>query len=299
MDHLKALKIFVSVADTQSFSAGAKALGLSAPTATRGVNELEIEIGARLFRRTTRQVKLTEVGKAYLDDVREILNQLQAADDAASGAASKPMGNLRITCPQEFGRIYVAPLVAEFLEQNPDVNADILMVDRNVDLIEEGYDIAVRIGHLPSSGLSATKVGSVRRIICGAPEYFAENGRPEQPNDLIPSHRIIFTTADNSSNEWRFGHDNKIAIKFKPRLTVSSVAASIDIAHQGWGLCRALSYQVISDLEAGLLEPVLIDHEPEPLPVNLVHVEGRKAPAKIRAFINFMSHRLRQIDALK
>src|SRR5690606_28160042 len=147
--------VFIAVADAGSFTAGAKALGLSAPSATRGVNALEERLGARLFTRTTRRIRLTDVGLAYLEDARHILAQLQAADDAASGAATNPLGQLRITSPTEFGRIYVTPVLIDFLDTFPDVTADVLMVDRIVDLVEEGFDIAVRIGPLPASSMNA------------------------------------------------------------------------------------------------------------------------------------------------
>jgi DNA-binding transcriptional LysR family regulator len=297
MDRLQALRVFVAVAEAESFAAGARAVGLSAPSATRGINTLEAALGTRLFTRTTRQVRLTDVGRAYFEDVREILAQLQAADDAAVGAASAPVGQLRITCPQEFGRIYVSPILTEFLDSYPGMSADVLMVDRIVNLIEEGFDIAVRIAPLPSSGLAAVRVGRVRRIVCGAPGYFAHHGIPRDPAELA-AHRIVAIAAGSSSKEWRFGQRGERSVRVEPRLTVSSVAAAIEIARRGWGLCRALSYQIGPDLEAGALQTVLEDHEPEPLPIHLVHVEGRSAAAKVRSFIDFAAKRLRQMAVL-
>lgn len=297
MDRLRALKVFVAVADAQSFSAGAKALGLSSPSATRAVNELEDRLGARLFTRSTRRVRLTDIGHAYVEEVRDILAQLQSAEDAVSGAQRTPAGQLRITCPQEFGRLHMAPLIAEFLDAYPEVTAEMLLVDRTVSLVEEGYDVALRIGELPSSGLSAIRVGAVRRVVCGAPDYLARFGRPTAPADLAQTHRIIAT--GSALREWRFGRDRQTVIRFQPRLTVNSVAASIEIARRGWGLCRVLSYQVAEDLRMGTLEAVLEEDEPEPWPVHLIHPQGRTAPAKLRAFMDFTAERLRQLPALR
>lgn len=297
MDRLQALEVFIAVAEAESFAAGARSMGLSAPSATRGVNALEERLGARLFTRTTRRVRLTDVGQTYLDDARHILAQLQAADDAAAGATTNPVGQLRITCSNEFGRIYVCPVLTEFLDTYPDVNADVLMVDRIVNMVEEGFDVAVRIGPLPSSGLSAVRVGQVRRIVCAAPDYLARAGIPQTPTALS-DHQIVAATPVSPVSDWRFGHDMQHSVRVRPRLTVSSVAAAIAVAKQGWGLVRVLSYQVGPDLQEGSLQTVLEDHEPEPLPIHLVHVEGRRAPAKVRAFIDFAKDRLRQVAVL-
>lgn len=297
MDRLQSLEVFIAVAEAESFAGGARKIGLSAPSATRGVNALEARLGARLFARTTRSVRLTEVGQAYLEDARHVLAQMQAADDAANGAATNPIGQLRITCSNEFGRIYVAPILTEFLDRHPSVSADVLMVDRIVNMVEEGFDLAVRIGELPSSGLTAVRVGQVRRIICGAPGYFEANGMPKTPTDL-QKHQIVSASPVSPTTEWRFGHDMQDIVRVKPRLTVSSVATAISVAKRNWGICRVLSYQVGPDLQSGALQAVLEDYEPAPLPIHLVHVEGRRAPAKIRAFVELAKDRLRATSVL-
>lgn len=297
MDRLQSLEVFVAVAEAESFAAGARRMGLSAPSATRGVNALEERLGARLFTRTTRRVRLTEVGKTYLEDARHILAQLQAADSAATGAAAVPKGELRLTCSNEFGRIYVTPILTEFLHLYPDVAADVVMVDRVVNMVEEGFDVAVRIGPLPSSGLVAVRVGRVRRVICGSPDYFARHGVPQVPGDLT-AHQIAAAAPVSPMAEWRFGRDQSQMVRLMPRLRLSSVAAAIEVARQGWGLTRVLSYQVGPDLVAGRLQTVLEDYEPEPLPIHLVHVEGRRAPAKVRSFIELARQRLRSAAIL-
>lgn len=297
MDRIQTLKVFIAVAEAENFAAGARAVGLSAPSVTRGINTLEERLGARLFTRTTRRVRLTDVGEAYLDDARHILAALQAADDAAAGAAANPVGQLRITCSHEFGRIYVTPILTDFLDTYPEVSTDVLMVDRIVNIVEEGFDIAVRIGPLPPSGLSAVRVGSVRRVVCASPSYLADHGIPQTPED-VRAHRIVAASPVSPSVDWRFGRDQQTIVRVKSRLVLSSVAAAISVARQGWGLCRALSYQIGPDLESGALKIVLEDHEPEPLPIHLVHIEGRRAAAKVRSFIDFAKDRLRGISVL-
>ena len=297
MDRVQSLELFVAVAEAESFAGGARATGLSAPSATRGVNALEDRLGVRLFTRTTRRVKLTDVGKTYLEDVRHILAQLSAADDTAVGATVNPVGQLRLTCSTEFGRVYVAPIITEFLDRHPDMIAEVVMVDRIVDMVEEGFDVAVRIGQLPSSGLSAVRVGQVRRMVCGSPGYFERFGVPHSPAELT-EHQVISNAPSGLATEWRFGSDLDQVVRIKPRLTLSSVAASIAVAQQGWGLVRVLSYQIGPDLADGRLKSVLDAFEPDPLPIHLVHVEGRRAPAKVRSFVEFAKARLRRVAVL-
>lgn len=292
MDRLQTLQVFVAVADAGSFAAGGRAVGLSAPSVTRGINALEARLGVRLFTRTTRRVRLTEIGGRYLEDARRILQELQAADDAVSGAAARPTGLLRINCPNEFGRIHVMPILLEYLDTYPEMRAEIVMVDRVVNIIEEGFDIAVRIGSLPSSGLSAIRVGSVRRVVCAAPDYLARHGTPTVLEDLT-AHRILATTTLSANKEWRFGSDYNQVVRIHPRATVSSIAACIEAVRNGWGITRVLSYQVGADLEAGRLEAVLEAYEPPPLPIHLLHSEGRGAVAKIRTFLDLAAERLR------
>lgn len=299
MDRLQTLEVFLAVAEAESFAAGARRLGLSAPSATRGINALEARLGARLFTRTTRRVRLTDVGRAYLDDARHVLATLQAADDAARGATATPVGRLRLTCSTEFGRIYVMPILTAYLDAHPQVSGDVLMVDRVVNMVEEGFDVAVRIGSLPPSGLAAIRVGQVRRILCGAPAYFERHGMPRRPADLA-QHRIVSAAPVSPGGDWRFGSGPQAeTIRVTPRLTVSSVAAAIAVARAGWGLVRVLSYQVGPELAAGHLNAVLDSAAPAPLPIHLVHVEGRRAPAKVRSFLDFAAPRLRGVEALR
>lgn len=297
MDRIQSLKVFIAVAEATSFAAGARSIGLSAASVTRGINELETHLGTRLFTRTTRQVRLTEVGAVYLEDARSVIAQLQAADDLASGAATNPTGLLRITCSNEFGRIYVSPILTDYLDTYPQVTAEVLVVDRIVNIVEEGLDVGVRLGSLASSGLSAVRVGQVRRVICGSPAYFRRHGYPATPQEL-QNHNMIAAAPVSPVTDWRFGVDLDKVVKLKPRLTVSSVSTAREIACSGWGLSRVLSYQIGAELERQELEIVLEDYEPEPLPIHLVHAEGRRATAKVRSFLDFARERLRDVAVL-
>ncbi len=292
MDHVQSMQVFVAVAETEGFASGARRVGLSAPSATRAINGLERHLGAKLFTRTTRRLHLTEVGTRYLDDVRHILSLLQTADDTARGAASVPVGRLRLTCPNEFGRIYIQPILLEFLDRYPQVQAELVLLDRVVNIVEEGFDLALRIGHLPSSTLLATRVGAVRRVVCGSQDYLDRAGEPKRPTDLA-QHRIISIASVTAGQHWRFGPEQRDTVHVSPRLSVSSIAAGLDAARAGWGLCRVLSYQIAPDVAAGRLRTVLDNYAPDSMPIHLVHAEGRSAPAKIRSFIDFARDRLR------
>lgn len=297
MDRIQMLEVFVAVAEAGSFAGGARATGLSPPSVTRGVNELEDRLGARLFLRTTRVVRLTDAGRGYLEEVRGILSDLRAADDLASGTAARPTGHLRITAPVEFGHIHVAPILADFLGAYPDVSADLLTVDRIVNLVEEGIDVALRIGDLPPSGLTAVRIGQVRRVVCATPDYLGMHGVPQTPADLA-HHKVISIGGVSPTTEWRFGKDRGEIVRLKPRLFVSNVGAALEVARRGWGVTRALSYQIDPDLRKGTLRTVLDPFEPERLPVHLVHQEGRRVTAKLRRFLDFARDRLRALPVL-
>lgn len=286
------MKIFVSVAETGGFAEAARRLHMSPPAVTRAISALEEDIGVRLLTRTTRSVKLTEAGGGYLDDCRRILTDMADADAAAAGAHGNPTGTLIVTGAVLFGQMYVLPILLDYLDRFPAVTGRSLFVDRFVNIVEEGVDVAVRIGHLPDSGLSAIRVGSVRRVICGAPAYFENHDMPRTPADLA-SHRIIGPTGAWISPEWHFGPDGKASVTVHPRLLCNTNEAAITAAEQGWGLTRVLSYQVEPALAAGRLMTVLDDHMEKPLPIHVVHAEGRRVAAKVRSFVDLAVDRLR------
>lgn len=292
MDRFHAMRVLVRIADSGSFAAAARQLHLSPPAVTRAVASLEDLIGARLFTRTTRSVKLTEAGARYVDDCRRILADIEEAEAVAAGSFAKPTGLLTITASVLFGQIYVMPIVTDYLDENPDVTGRLLFLDRMTNLVDEGIDVAIRIGHLPDSSYSAVKVGSVRRVVCGSPDYFERRGVPKSPSDLT-RHRIIAATGAWTSLEWRFGSDQRQSVHVRPALFCNANEAAIAAARAGWGLTRVLSYQIGPDLLSGRLQTVLDDFEEPALPVHIVHPDGRNASAKVRSFVDFAAARLR------
>lgn len=292
MAKLEAMHTFVKVAETSSFAEAARQLHMSPPAVTRAVSALEEQIGTRLFTRTTRVVRLTEAGNRYFEDCRKILADVEEAEAAASGSYARPTGVLHVTASVLFGQQFLLPILTEFLGENPDVTVRSLFVDRVVNLVDEGIDVAIRIGHLPDSSQSAVRVGKVRQVVCGAPSYFADHGIPQQPADLA-RHRMIAGTSSFSSLDWFFGQDQKHKVHITPRLFCNNYDGVIRATLEGWGLSRVLSYQIGEHLVKGSLQTVLSDFEQDPLPIHIVHPEGRRASAKVRAFIDLAVDRLR------
>ncbi|KZX89164.1 LysR family transcriptional regulator [Erythrobacter sp. HI0037] len=292
MDRLQAMRVLVRIADSGSFAETARLLNMSPPAVSRSVVALEEAVGARLLTRTTRSVKPTEIGARYIEDCREILASVEEAEAAASGSFARPSGSLTVTASVMFGQIYIVPIVTEFLDTHPQVTGRLLFLDRVTNLVDEGIDVAIRIGHLPDSSYSAVKVGSVRRVICGSPDYFETAGVPSSPAELA-EHRIIAATSAWTSTDWRFGKNDKQIVSVTPSLYCNSNPAAIDATRSGWGLTRVLSYQVAPDLVEGRLQTVLEEYEEEALPIHVVHPEGRNASAKVRAFVDFAAERLR------
>jgi DNA-binding transcriptional LysR family regulator len=293
MDRFKEITTFVAAAECGAFNAAARQLNMSPAAVTRLVNSLETRIGARLFTRTTRKVVLTEAGRLFLLDTTRIVDELKEAEDAAAGAHQSPRGVLRITAPLMFGHLYVAPILREFLDDHPAVSAFTLFVDRIVDLIDEGLDVAVRIGELPDSSLMAVRVGKVRRMLVAAPSYLAEHGAPPTL-EALNDHKIIHPLPLHRSTEWPFVHGGKTQlVKVTPTLTVNTVLAAIDAAVAGWGITNVYSYQVAKALIEGTLVEVLHRSNDQEVPIHVVNPEGRRAAAKTRAFIDLAAERLR------
>lgn len=292
MDRWQAMRVFVKVAETKGFAEAARHLHMSPPAVTRAVAALEETIGARLLTRTTRSVTLTDAGARFFEDCTRILADLAEAEASAAGSFAKPSGVLTITAPVIFGHRYILPIIMDYLAQHPQVSVRTLFVDRMVNIVDEGVDLAVRIGNLPNSGFSALRVGAVRRVICGSPDYFEKNGVPATPADLA-NHAVIATTSAWASSEWRFGQNDKTIVHVYPRLFCNTNDAALQAAAAGFGLTRVLSYQVAPSLLSGELQTVLSAYEEAPLPIHLVHPEGRQAPAKVRTFIDFAGERLR------
>lgn len=298
MDKFQAMQVFAKVADLGGFAAAARDLNMSPPAVTRTVSMLEDQLGARLFVRTTRSVMLTESGQRFLQDVKRILVDLDEAERAAVGSYIEPKGQLSITAPVMFGRMFITPILAAFLEQYPDICARTLYVDRLVNLIDEGIDVGLRIGHLADSSLMAVRCGAVRQVVFGSPDYLDAKGQPESPADL-KSHTLINSSPLIPSEIWQFQKDGKQQpIRITPRVSMNTNDAVIEMALQGQGLGRVLSYQVAPHLASARLKRVLVDYELPPIPIHLVHQEGHMVSAKVRAFIDFAADQLRACSHL-
>lgn len=298
MDRLTEMQIYVAVAESEGFAAAARRLGISPPVATRAVADLEARLGVKLLNRTTRYVRATDAGQRYLEDARRVLVAADEADEAAIGINTEPRGHLTVTAPVLFGRIYVMPGIVDYLQRFPATEVSALFVDRVVNLLEEGVDVALRIGELGDSSFKALRVGSVRRVLCASPDYLARHGLPASPEDLV-NHPIIVATNLSTNIEWRFMQEGKpLAVRIKPRLSVTSNDSAIEAAVRGLGITRVMSYQVAPELEAGKLKILLSEYEAAPVPIHILHREGRYAATKIRSFIDLMAERLRANKSL-
>ncbi|MBX9912431.1 MAG: LysR family transcriptional regulator [Pseudomonadaceae bacterium] len=298
MDRFQEMQVFLAVAEQEGFALAARHLNMSPPSVTRAVAALEERIGTLLLARTTRSVRLTEAGQRYVADCRRILAELEEAEESAAGSHANARGQLTLTAPMLFGELFVTPIMVGYLEQQPAVSIKALLVDRVVSMVDEGIDVAVRIGNLPDSGLHAVEAGFVRRVVCAAPGYLAEHGRPEHPEQLR-EQRIVMSSSSTLTSDWHFNRDAEaFAVRLEPRLVVSANQAAISAAKLGWGLTRVLSYQVAAQVAAGELELVLEQFEPAPLPIHVVYQGGRKVPAKVRTFVDYCVEQLRQHRAL-
>lgn len=298
MDRLQAMKTFVAVVESGGFTAAARKLDVSLSVVSRTIIELETHLGARLLTRTTRVVRPTETGDAYFENCKRILSDVEEAELAVAGAHAAPRGQLVLTAPVLFGARYAMPIVVEYLQRYPEVDVNCLLVDRNVDFIGEGVDVGMRIGELPSSSLQAVAVGRVRRVVCASPSYLELHGVPQAPNDLA-GHTLIHTTGVSTLPEWRFmDHGEAKPVRITPRLCTTTNDAAISAAVAGLGMARVLSYQVAGELWDGRLRVVLADYETPPVPIHLIHREGRHAMQKVRAFLDLAIDRLRAEKSL-
>jgi DNA-binding transcriptional LysR family regulator len=293
MDQLRLMKVFVAVAEERGFSTAARRMGMSPPAVTRAISQLEEELGVKLLQRSTRYVRPTDAGRVYLENALRILDDVDAANAAVSGVHTEPTGLLSVTAPVLFGQMYVMPTITRYLQSNPGINIDAVFLDRVVNMLEEGLDVAVRIGHLPDSNAMARKVGSVGIICCASPEYLARNRMPQTPADL-KEQSLISSRGLSPVPEWRFAKDGKAkVVKVVPRLTVTSNSGAIEAARAGFGIARLISYQVAPYLADGSLKTVLSNYALPSMPIHILHREGRLATVKVRSFIDLLSTNLR------
>ena len=297
MDRIDALRAFVATADLGGLSAAARALGKSPASLTRAVASVEERAGAVLLQRTTRSLKLTDAGERYLAVARRVLAELDEADRHAGEAIASPRGVLSITAPLAFGAMHVRPIVEAYLAAYEGVRVRLVLLDRVADLVAEGFDVAVRLAHLPDSALVAVSLGAARRVVVASPAYLARHGRPRTPADLA-SHRCVASTPLTPSDTWTFGAgrgDRSKHVRVTPILSVNATDAAIRAAIDGVGVTLAMSYLVAPELRSGRLVRLLTAYEPPALPAHLVYPAASARTAKVRAFVEMAAPRLRAL----
>ena len=293
MDRFESMTAFVAVAEAGGFSAAARRLRVPLATISRRVSELEDLLRVQLFTRTTRKVALTEIGQHHFETCRRLLGELSEAERLASGEYRAPRGDLVVAAPVGLGRVYLAPIVTEFLAAYPDVNVDLRLADRVVNLADEGIDIAVRIGELPDSSQMAIKAGTIRQVVCASPAYLKGHGTPLRPDEL-GGHACVTFTSLGTPQEWTFRRGRDVLrVRVRSRLSVSAADAAVEAASAGLGITRLLCYQASPAITARRLVLLLRDFEPEPAPVSLVYQGSRLMPQKLKAFIDFVLPRLK------
>ncbi|MBM6593576.1 LysR family transcriptional regulator [Microvirga pudoricolor] len=293
MDRFNAMTVLLTVVEQGSLSAASRHLRVPLATVSRRVADLERHLSAQLLVRTSRQVELSDAGRAYVEAAKRILEQVREAEREAAGEYTVLRGELHVTAPTMFGRTHVLPVALDFLKDHPDIDLRLLLNDRQVNLIEDHIDVAVRIGHLIDGGLRAAKVGAIRRIACASPTYLAQRGFPTTPGDLAGHDGITFQGFERAP-EWRYRGDSSAwTTEPRTRLAVNSTEAAVAAAVAGLGVARLLSYQVERELHSGVLLAILEDFAPEPMPVTLVYPERGRLASKARAFIDWTAPRLR------
>jgi len=289
MDRLRAFEVFTTVVGQGSFTHAADKLETSPANVTRYVNQLEESLGARLLNRTSRRLSLTETGKTLYDKALSILEDVAEAEAIASSAALQPRGRLRVNAPLSFGILHLAPLWPRFMTRYPDIELDISLVDRVVDLVEEGYDLAVRISRGGSPALVSRKLATARHLICASPEYVARHGAPESPEDLN-RHACIAYTYSDSADEWRLLDDagklRTVAVPNIMQTNNGDTARAAALA--GLGIIRQPTFLIGEDLRQGRLVPLLTGYRMSEIDVLAVYPSRRHLSAKVRVMVDFL-----------
>ena len=293
MDRLEAMSVIVAVNETGSFSAASRRLKTPVATVSRAVAELEARLKAQLFQRSSRQMTLTDAGRSYIEACKRIIEQVDDAERTVSGEYRIPKGDLAVTAPWGLGHMHLVPLAAEFLDAFPEIALRLVLTDRVVNTVDENIDVSIRIGPLPDSSLIATRVSSVRIVLCAAPPYLAARGTPRTPDDLV-DHDCIGIADLAPQRSWKFAQGGReLAAPIRSRLTVNDSEAAIDAAIAGAGIARVMSYKMEAARRAGTLCIVLQEYEPEPLPMHIMYTERKPMPLKLRAFLNWVTPRLK------
>lgn len=291
MENLAGMAVFAAVVEARSFSSAAVRLALSKSAVSKQVSRLEDRLGARLLNRTTRRLSLTEVGETFYRHCVRVLEEAEAAEQAVTHLHEEPRGRIKINAPMSFGILHLADAIPDFLARHPQVTVDIDLSDRFVDLIEEGYDLAIRIANLNDSSLIARRLAPVRRIVAGSPAYFAEHGVPERPADL-KDHNCLRYTYVADGREWRFrGSDGEEAIEVSGSMRANNSDVLRGAALAGVGLMMAPTFIVGDEVRAGRLRPVLTEFEIADLGIYAVYPHKRHLSPKVRAFVDFLAER--------
>jgi DNA-binding transcriptional LysR family regulator len=296
MDRFEAMTMLLTVVEKGSLSAASRSLGVPVPTLSRKITDLEAVLSTRLLIRTTRKLTLTDAGLTYVGAARRILEQVEEAEREAAGEFTAPKGELIVTAPMAFGRIYVLPVVTDFLALFPEISVRLLLTDRSLQLVDEHVDLAIRVGKLPDSAMIATRVGSMRMVVCASPALLAGHGVPSTPEDLLRLPCLAFNWLASSAT-WQFRSSPAgaaVEISVAPRLSVSTAEAAVEAAIRNVGVTRLFHYQAADAIEAGALQIVLEDFELEPAPIHLVHAARGQMPLKMRRFLDFATPKLRQ-----
>jgi DNA-binding transcriptional LysR family regulator len=287
------MSVIVAVAETGSLSAASRKLGRPVATVSRKLSELEARLNTQLFQRSSRQMTLTDAGRSYIEACKRIIEQVNDAEREVSGEYRTPTGDLTVTAPWGLGHMHLLPIACEFLSAYPDIALRLVLSDRVLRPLEDHIDVAIRIGNLPDSSMIATRIGSIRFVLCASPAYLAARGGPKAPNDLC-DHDCITIDDLAAPRTWKFAKGNgEITAPIRSRLTVNTSEAAVDAAIAGAGIARVMSYKMEAARRTGDLVVMLEDFEQEPWPVHIVYTERKPVPLKLRAFLNWVTPRLK------
>ena len=296
MDRFEAMAVLIEVIDRGSLSAAGRSLRIPLATVSRKITDLETLLGAKLLVRGTRSLALTGAGATYIIAARRLLEDLRTAEREAAGEMVAPRGELVVTAPVMFGRLHLLPVVTEFLEAYPEIDVRLPLGDRNLQLVDDQIDMAVRIGALPDGSAIATRVGAMRTVVCASPRFLDQHGRPDEPGRIAGLPCIRNDTPINAGG-WAFSvaeSPTLTTVPGRPRLSVSTAEAAMEAARRDVGLVRLLHYQVADAVRDGSLEIVLQAFEPQAVPVHVLHVARERMPLKMRVFLDFAVPRLRR-----
>lgn len=295
MDRLEAMSIIVAVNETGSFSAASRLLKTPVATVSRKVSELETRLKAELFQRTSRKITLTDAGRSYMEACKRIIEQVDEAERELAGEYTAPKGDLAVTSPWGLGHMHLLPIAVEFLRVHPEISLRLVLTDRVVSTVDEGIDVAIRIGVLPDSSMIASRIGSIRVVVCASPAYLKSRGTPAALSDLVNHDCITVDSSVIPTTTWRFRRDSRsLVTPINSRLCVNTSEAAILAATAGAGLARVMAYKMEAARRAGTLRIALEEFEEEPLPISIVYAQRKIMPLKLRTFLNWVTPRLKE-----